>query len=260
MRMREEELALQADVSIETIRSFRDQGLLPVPSRDGDVDWYSAEHLEAIARIKDLQRRGFSPALSRRSLSGDLDPADELLAMAVVRGVSGEPGPLGAGESEPENFDLDSLADRVGVPAEILSALVDEGLLEPHLVAGQPRFTTGDLTTLRGGLALVEAGIPLDDLLALARHHHAVTKDVSVRAVDLFDLHVRRPLLAADIDEADRSERLVRAFEELMSAVTALVADHFRRTLLGIATERFESPRHTGTETSRGTAVLKGIE
>ncbi len=243
--MRAEELALQADVSVDTVRFYQKQGLLEPPAHEGRLAWYSPEHLEAIARIKDLQRQGFSLALIRRSLAGELDPADAQLAVAVTQGlthppVAGTGGPAG-GEAA-ETFDIDGLAARVGVPAEILAVVVDEGLLRPHVVDGEARFGPADVETLRGGLALVEAGLPLEELMALARHHHAVTRDVAARAVGLFDVYVRRPLLAAELDEHDRAERLVEAFDRLMPAVTRLVADHFRRLLLEIAAERFEHP------------------
>src|SRR5437870_1322035 len=54
MKMRVEELALQADVSVDTIRYYQKQALLPAPSRDGRLAWYSEDHLERIARIKEL--------------------------------------------------------------------------------------------------------------------------------------------------------------------------------------------------------------
>jgi DNA-binding transcriptional MerR regulator len=72
MRMRVEELALQADVSVDTIRYYQKQGLLPAPGRDGRLAWYSSDHLERIARIKELQRRGFTLAVIRRFLSGEV--------------------------------------------------------------------------------------------------------------------------------------------------------------------------------------------
>src|SRR5919199_3997422 len=101
MRLRVEELALAAEVSVDTVRYYQKQRLLPAPERDGRLAWYGDEHLERIGRIKELQRRGFSLAVIRRFLDGELDPADERLAAAVVEAGGGGGGGGGAGAFRP---------------------------------------------------------------------------------------------------------------------------------------------------------------
>ena len=234
MRMRVEELALAADVSVDTIRYYQKQRLLPAPGRDGRLAYYDDEHLERIARIKELQRRGFTLAVIRRFLAGELDPADEPLAAAVA-GAEGDDG------DSSERFGIDELASRVGVPHAMLEALLREGLLIPRMVGGEPSFTPADVTMLGGGLRLLEAGLPLPELFALARHHHRVTREVAVEAVELFDTYVRKPLRASDLPEDEKAKRLVDAFQTLLPAVTALVAHHFGRILLQVAQEHLEA-------------------
>ena len=232
MRMRVEELALAAEVSVDTIRYYQKQHLLPPPGRDGRLAFYDDEHLARIGRIKELQRRGFTLAVIRRFLAGELDPADEQLAAAVA----------GAGDELPEElFGIDELANRLGVPQPMLDALLREGLLIPRVVGGTPRFTPADVAMLTGGMKLLEAGLPLPELFALARHHHAVTRDVAVEAVELFDTWVRKPLRASDLPEEEKAERLVEAFRTLMPAVAGLVAHHFQRILLHVAQEHLEA-------------------
>jgi DNA-binding transcriptional MerR regulator len=233
MRMRVEELALAAEVSVDTIRYYQKQRLLPAPGRDGRLAFYGDEHLARIARIKELQRRGFTLAVIRRFLAGDLDPADEPLAAAVAGAADGD--------GAEELFGIDVLADRVGVPQAMLESLSREGLLIPRMVAGEPKFTPADVATLTGGLRLLEAGLPLPELFALARHHHEVTREVAAEAVELFDTWVRKPLRASDLPEDEKAERLVEAFRSLLPAVTALVAHHFGRILLQVAQEHLES-------------------
>ncbi len=234
MRMRVEELALAAEVSVDTIRYYQKQRLLQPPGRDGRLAFYGEEHLERIARIKELQRQGFTLAVIRRFLAGELDPADEPLAAALVGAQDGD------GDTE-ERFGIGELADRVGVPQPMLDALLREGLLIPRMVGGEPSFTSADVTMLRGGLRLLEAGLPLPELFALARHHHRVTREVAVEAVELFDTWVRKPLRASDLPEDEKATRLVEAFRTLLPAVTALVAHHFGRILLQVAQEHLES-------------------
>jgi DNA-binding transcriptional MerR regulator len=234
MRMRVEELALAADVSVDTVRYYQKQHLLTPPGRDGRLAFYGDEHLARIARIKGLQRRGFTLAVIRRFLAGELDPADEPLAAAVA--AAGDDG-----DEAEERFDVDELAARVGVPTSMIEALVREGLLVPRTSAGEPGFTAADVAVLKGGLRLLEAGLPLPELFALARHHHAVTREVAAEAVELFDTWVRKPLRASDLPDDEKAERLVEAFRSLMPAVTDLVAHHFRRILLQVAQEHLES-------------------
>jgi len=70
--LRVEELAARADVSVDTIRFYQKRRLLPPPERRGRIGWYGPEHVERLGRIRDLQRRGFSLAVIRRIVSGEL--------------------------------------------------------------------------------------------------------------------------------------------------------------------------------------------
>ncbi len=240
MRMRVEELALQADVSVDTIRFYQKQRLLPAPGRDGRLAWYNEDHLERIARIKELQRRGFTLAVIRRFLSGELDPADERLAAAVVE--AGAEDTSAAGDGEGEAYDLEGLAAKVGVPSAILESLVREGLLVPRMHDGEARFGPDDVTVLSAGLRLLEAGLPLTEVFDLARRFHALSREVATQAVELFDVYVRKPLRAQDdLSDAAKAERMVETFRTLMPAVSDLVAFHFRRILLQVAQEHLEA-------------------
>jgi hypothetical protein len=98
--------------------------------------------------------------------------------------------------------------------------------------------------------------VPLPELLELSRHHHAVTREVASEAVELFDTHVRRPLLESELSEAERAERLVEAFQALLPAVTAMVAHHFRRILLQVAQEHLEA---VGEPTEIAAAINEGM-
>src|SRR5690348_2720272 len=127
--LRVEELAGRADVSVDTIRFYQKRRLLPPPQRRGRIAWYGPEHVERLARIKDLQRRGFSLAVIRRIVTGELDRADEPLAAAVV-GAAEDGG--GAETGAEEFLRLDELAARSGVPQALIESIVREGLLVPR--------------------------------------------------------------------------------------------------------------------------------
>ena len=116
--IRVEELARRADVSVDTIRFYQKRQLLPPPRREGRVAWYDTDHEDRLGRIKELQRQGFSLAVIRRLLDGELDATDAPLAAAVA----------GAQQGDAELLDLDELATRVGIPAPLVEAVVREGL------------------------------------------------------------------------------------------------------------------------------------
>ena len=231
--LRVEELAARADVSVDTIRFYQKRRLLPPPERRGRIGWYGPEHVERLARIKDLQRRGFSLAVIRRIVSGELDRADEPLAAAVAAA-----GDDAAGE---EFLTLDELAARSGVPQALIESIVRQGLLVPRRHEGDARFTSADVDIVAAGLRLLETGLPMPELLTLARRHHEATRETAESAVAMFDAYVREPLRAADLSDDERAERLVEAFRVLLPSVTALVAHHFRRVLLEVAQEHLEA-------------------
>jgi hypothetical protein len=60
------------------------------------------------------------------------------------------------------------------------------------------------------------------------------------RAVELFDLHVRKPIRDTASSDAAAAAQLVEAFDTLLPAVTNLVANYFRRLVLREAEERLE--------------------
>jgi DNA-binding transcriptional MerR regulator len=236
--IRVEELARRAEVSVDTIRFYQKRQLLPPPLRVGRIAWYGAEHVERLARIRDLQRQGFSLAVIRRLVAGELDAADAPLAAAVVGALQG------SDVDGASLLSLDDLAERVGVPAPLLDVVVKEGLVVPQHRDGESGFTEADAEVLRAGLRLLEAGFPLPDLLALARQHHDATRAIATDAVEMFDEHVRRPLQARDIPDAEKAELLVDAFRTLLPTVTTLVAHHFRSVLLEVAQEHLEAVGH----------------
>jgi len=233
--LRVEDLARAADVSVDTIRFYQKRRLLPPPTRRGRIAWYGPEHTERLARIRDLQRRGFSLALIRRMLDGELDAADVPLAAAVAAAAASPD------DDDAELLTLDDVAARAGVPRPILEAVVRAGVLVPrsdelHVDA----FTTADVELVGAGLRLLEAGFPLADLLTLASRHDTATHAIAEDAVQLFDEYVREPLRAQELTDDERAERLVAAFRTLLPTVTTLVANHFRRVLLEVAQEHLE--------------------
>lgn len=236
MEYRVDELATRSGVSVDTVRFYQSRGLLPPPTRTGRIARYSNEHLERLRRVRDLKEKGLTLATIKLLLDGELDAADQALVAALAGPVPGEDANGHAGET----FTLDEFAERIGVSRALVLAVEREGLLMPRTDEGKARYTQADIQAARAGLALLEAGLPLADLLSLAREYDRSARRTAQQAVELFDTYVRGPIRASSGSEQEAAERLVGTFRTLLPATTALVAHHFRRVLLAAAQARIE--------------------
>ena len=242
---RVDELSDEVGLSVDTIRYYQAKGLLHPPRREGRVAYYDSGHAERLERIRGLQAKGFTLATIARVIAGELDAADEALVGAL------------AIEALPEHqslMSLEDLAKRTGIPTPVLAAVEREGLLVPRRVGDEQGYTTDDVAVAKAGLVLLEHGLPLGELLDLARRHHEAMVDVARRAVELFDVYVRQPSRASgehlgDSGVAGRDVAgLVQAFHALLPATTTLVSHHFTRVLLESALEHIE---HVGDDDER---------
>ena len=232
MRYRVDELAARCGVSVDTVRYYQGRGLLPPPQREGRAAWYHNGHVERLDAVRELKGKGLTLDTIRRLLDGELDSADEALAAALAAPLPDEaPGTL---------LSPEQLAERTGVSTALLAAMEREGLLRPRLVDGQPRYSSGDADAVAAGLDLLEAGVPLGELLDLARRYDDAMRDIADDAVELFARFVRDPIQGSAASEQEASERLITAFRTMLPATSAVVAHHFRRLLVERAQARFE--------------------
>jgi len=226
-----EQLAQAGGVAVDTIRFYQGKGLLDPPRRDGRVTWYSETHLDRLRRIRDLQQRGFTLAVIRRFLEGELESSDEALVEAVTV-------PTG-----PETLPMEELAARSGVAVPLLRALEQAGLLLAVGDGEEPRYPVEDLDVLTAGLKLVEAGVPLGALMELGAEHAVAVERTARRAVDLFDQHVRERIQAQGLPPDEAEGHLLHTFQELLAASGMLVGRHFQHAVLRAARERIERTR-----------------
>jgi DNA-binding transcriptional MerR regulator len=231
VRYRVEQLAAACDVSVDTVRYYQTLGLLPAPAREGRVAWYGPEHVDRIREVRSLQRKGLTLAAIGRVVRGELGAADADLAAAVA---------AARGTDEGEPLTLEAFADRSGVPASLIQAVEREGIRLGRQVDGVERYTSADIDLVRTALRLLEFGLPLGDLLTLARDADTAMRELAVRAVELFDERVRKPIRDTAGSDRVASEQMVTAFDELLPAVTDLVSHYFRRVLLETAEAQIE--------------------
>jgi DNA-binding transcriptional MerR regulator len=208
MDYRVEEIAARAGVRVDTVRFYQFRGLLPRPRREGRVAYYDDAHLERLRRI--------------RHLGGEGEAEDRPLLEALVEEHVGE-----------RTFSRSQLAAEAGIPEELIGAAEASGLVQPLQIGGEERFSAADRDMARSALRILNAGFPLDELLALAAQHARSVQEVSERAIDLFDDFVRKPAARrGDIAE------VTETFRELLPQLTRMVALHFQRTLVSRALQR----------------------
>lgn len=160
------------------------------------------------------------------------DPVDAALIEALSTATGGTDATL----------TLDELADRAGLPVAVVEAVSREGLLHPVPGADPPRFAEDDLTVLRAGTTLLEAGLPLGELLDLARRTDQTLRELADHAVEVFLHFVRDPVRGTSDDPAEAADQLVGAFRAMLPATGELVGAHFRRLLVAAARARVEDP------------------
>ncbi|MDQ3662912.1 MAG: MerR family transcriptional regulator [Actinomycetota bacterium] len=244
MRLRVDELAARSGLSVDTVRFYQSKGLLGQPEREGRIAWYSHAHLEQLERVRALKERGFTLDFIRRLLTGELDPIDAALAAAVSGPVPGEDS------AEGEPMTLEQLAAHTGVSGTLLEAIARTGLLLSDAAEGG--YTSADADAVGAGLKLLEAGLPLSELLDLARRHDAAMTAIAEQAVDVFVRFVRDPLRASADADNSAAERIVESFNAMLPATATLVAHHFRRRLLQIARDRMEREGVEGLQAASG--------
>lgn len=177
----------------------------------------------------------------------DLDAPDAALISAIA-------------DDEQAPHDLASLAEETGAGQPLLEALERAGLLLAHHVDGEgvARYSAADAAAVRAGLSLLDAGLPLGELLDLARRTDAAVTEVAEQAVEAFLRFVRDPVRGTAGSDEEAADRLVTAYQRMLPATERLVAHHLRRRLLAVAGERVATelagPSDAAAATERPTA------
>lgn len=143
------------------------------------------------------------------------------------------------GESE-SSLDVEQLSAASGLPVTVLEALERLGILIPERLVPTRFYNGKDADALRAGRMLLEGGVPLDELLSLAGQMDQALRPIAARTVDVFIRFVRDSVEFTAGSETEASQRLVEAYQTMLSATGELVAGHFRRILLQTARASLE--------------------
>lgn len=159
--------------------------------------------------------------------TGASDATEQALAAALT--ADGDPA---------TQLTLDELSAATGVSSTLLEVVERAGLLVPSSGNAAAPYTNADADAVRAGLALMEAGVPLSELLALAKQHDEAMRALAERAVELFARYVVDPIRGTTGSETEAASRMVAALETMLPAASAVVAHHLRRRLVAAAHAR----------------------
>lgn len=148
-----DDLAHRAGVTVDTVRYYQREGLLPEGERAGRVKLYGPIHEERLERIRDLQGRGFSLAAIRTLLDKD---------RSIVDGIFADQG-------ERPTYSLDELIERAGIDPGLCAALRASGLLRDPAEYGRDAYDGDDLDLVRAMAELHAMGIPTKAVVELGR-------------------------------------------------------------------------------------------
>lgn len=243
---RVEELAAEAGVSVELLRSYQSKGLLPPPRHVGRLAIYDDQHLDRLREIIDLKHQGYSLRMITAMLQRPVPSAVPVLADTFS-------------ETRDERLTMREVSDRTGVPPSLLRSLEASGVLQPRKDDSRRPYTSSDVRAIRMLLSLISGGLPIDEFMAVARTQIEASKQVAQGATDLFFHYVREPML--DLPEEDEAARLVGALALMLQATTTLISYNFqRRVLNGILDELERRGATRELELLRRESRRRGLE
>lgn len=226
---RVEELAEQAGVSVEALRSYQSKGLLPPPRHEGRIALYDDHHVERLREILDLKHQGYSLRMIAHLLN---DQAAQSTSAPLLADT------FSAAAVEEERLTLRQVAERTRVPPSMLRSLAASGVLQPRNDDAECPYTTADVKAVRMLLSLISGGLPIEEFMAVARTQIETNSAVAQGAIDLFFRYVREPMLDSGLPDEEEAEQLVAALALMLQATTTLISYNFqRRVLNGISDE-----------------------
>ncbi len=222
-----DELAQRAGLTVDTIRYYAREKLLPAPLAAGRNKLYGRAHLERLERVKHLQERRFSLAAIRELLAADRPDLDALF--------------LGSDHE----YDLAGLIERSGLDAEFVERMHAVGLLADPAGFGRQGYDDTDLTLLRSVAELLAIGMTESIVVELGkiyvRHFQALQREVHA-------------MLAGEgstewsPDELEVIQRRLTAnAARMLPAIDRVLGYVHQRTVQRLTLESIRVARETGT-------------
>jgi DNA-binding transcriptional MerR regulator len=211
--IRIDELARRADLTVDTIRFYQREGLLPPAERAGRAKVYGQDHLARLAQIKDLQARRFSLAAIKSLLESDRTD--------LVDGIFSGEGSA--------SYSLTELIETTDSSPELAARLHEAGLLRDPADYGRDAYDSTDLDVLRAVIELERLGLPDDILVELSSIYVRGVEGMQLQVLELFQ-GMSGP--AWDPDELKAFQaNAAAAAGQLLPLVTRIVEYVHQRTL-----------------------------
>jgi len=208
-----DDLAHRAGITVDTIRFYQREGILPAGERVGRAKLYGPEHLDRIEQIRDLQQRRFSLAAIKALLTTERHD--------LVEGIFGGEGGLG--------YSLADLVERTGVDPELVDRLRRAGLLRDPSEFGRDTYDATDLDVLRAVAELQRYLLPDDILVELVTIYVQGVEAMQSQVLELF-AGERGPAWDPEVLAAFQTAA-AGAASQLLPLVTRIVEYVHHRTL-----------------------------
>lgn len=223
-----DDLARRAGLTVDTIRYYQREGLLPPGERSGRLNLYGTAHLERLERIKELQARRFSLAACRALLEDSRE--------GLVEGIFGDTEATGS-------YTFEEIVDRAQIDSSLAADLHDIGLLHDPVEFGREAYDSEDLEVLRAMADLSRLGIPPKAILEMARIYAEGIEAMQREIIELFTTGGDVDWFAEELDEFKQHVR--DAAPEILPHARTIVDYAHHRTIQRLALGAIESGAFT---------------
>ena len=168
-----DDLAQRAGLTVDTVRFYQREGLLPAGERVGRSKRYGVAHLDRIQQIRDLQARRFSLAAIKALLESERQD--------LVDGIFAGEGGL--------SYSLPDLVERSGIQADLVERIRVVGLLRDPAEFGRAAYDATDLDVVRAVAELHRLQLPDDILVELVSIYVRGVEAMQSEVLELFAGH-----------------------------------------------------------------------
>ncbi|WP_243713153.1 MerR family transcriptional regulator [Actinomadura sp. 6K520] len=212
------ELAQAAGVPVRTLRYYQERKLLPPPRREGRIGLYSADHLARLRMIANLLERGHTLEGIRELLAAWEQGRDIGAVLGVEKAVT-----TPWSREVPVTMTLDELAALF--PGQVDAKSVERAVAQGHIEIDGDRVTHWSRRQLEATVTLVQAGVPLEEILSAGLELQRTMDDIAAMFLRMIATHV-----VGRIDEQDLGE-LTETLARLRPGAQVTVEAGFARAM-----------------------------
>ncbi|HEV3046229.1 MAG TPA: MerR family transcriptional regulator [Solirubrobacteraceae bacterium] len=224
-----EQLAAAVGMSVRNIRNHHSRGLLPPPEVRARVGYYSAEHVERLRLILDLQADGFNLTAIERLLSASGDSTKRLLNLRHALAAPFE-------SETPEMVTASELRERFGmVDTKDAERILKLRLLRP---LGDGRFEVPSPALMRAAEEVTALGVSLHAALDLVER---VSRDCESIARAFVRLYLKE--LWEPFAEAGQPDERWEAVTDAIGALAPIASE----ALLALFKQRMSAEVEEGS-------------